>query len=89
MLPLWKPLWAPRRKMWWCPPSRTRKYADKSTLPEYIEGNDICNPSSTTSEKGKFRIDMKSIDNVLYGDYNSMYEIKFPNSDIKVKCKLR
>lgn len=64
-------------------------YADKSTLPEYIEGNDICNPFSTTSEKGKFRIDMKSIDNVLYGDYNSMYEIKFPNSDIKVKCKLR
>lgn len=34
-------------------------------------------------------IDLKASDKVLYGDTRAMYEIKFPNSDIKVNVKVR
>lgn len=34
-------------------------------------------------------IDLDSTDYVLYGDYNSMYEIKSPSSDIQIKIKTR
>lgn len=66
-------------------------YNDKSVLPEYVEVNDVCNPTQTTSDSSsnEFRIDLSAIDNVLYSDYNSMFEIKNPNSDIIVKCKLK
>lgn len=35
------------------------------------------------------QIDLMQVDKVLYGDYNSMYEIKNPSYDIQIKCKLR
>ena len=34
-------------------------------------------------------IDLNAVEHVLYGDYNSMYEIKYPSSDIKVRCKTK
>jgi hypothetical protein len=34
-------------------------------------------------------IDLDAIDHVLYGDYNSMYEIKNPTIDIQLRVKLR
>ena len=34
-------------------------------------------------------IDLDATDYVLYGDYNSMYEIKSPSSDIQIKIKTR
>jgi hypothetical protein len=34
-------------------------------------------------------IDLDAIDHVLYGDYNSMYEIKKPTIDIQLRVKLR
>lgn len=36
-----------------------------------------------------FEIDLNSIDHVLYNDIDSMFEIKNPSSDIKVRVKLR
>lgn len=36
-----------------------------------------------------FEIDLNSIDHVLYNDIDSMFEIKHPSNDIKVRFKLR
>lgn len=34
-------------------------------------------------------IDLDQVDHVLYGDYNSMYEIKNPTTDIQLRVKIR
>ena len=40
------------------------------------------------SEIWRAEIDLMAIDKVLYGDYNSMYEIRNPKNDIQVQCRL-
>lgn len=64
--------------------SGNNSYKDKCPLPIDTSNND-----NVFGENGanSFKIDLSAIDNVLYGDYNSMYEILSDN-DIKVKCKL-
>lgn len=66
---------------------------DKCPLPPVMEGNN-CNTTmsdvfNTADEAESEEIDLLGVDNVLYGDYNSMYEIKFPTADIQVRCKLK
>lgn len=66
--------------------------ADKCPLPEKAEGT--CEVSSSTpfilndDSSMVEEIDLLAIDKVLYGDYNSMYEIKNPNNDIQIQCRL-
>lgn len=66
---------------------------DKCPLPPLVpEG--VCEPSpaqpfNTPDGSLSEQIDLMAVDKVLYGDYNSMYEIKNPNQNIQVKCKLR
>jgi len=64
---------------------------DKCPLPTVIEGS-ACDVTTDT----KFQIagcsfveqlDLNETDKVLYSDYNSMYEIKSPKSDIQIRCK--
>ena len=67
--------------------------SDVCPLPETSEES-VCGsePSEGFSLKGKgcYReIDLDATDYVLYGDYNSMYEIKSPSSDIQIKIKTR
>jgi hypothetical protein len=66
---------------------------DKCPLPIIVEGSvcDSLQETTFTIEGGAEveQIDLDQIDRVLYGDYNSMYEIKFPKSDIQVRCKVR
>jgi len=69
--------------------------SDECPLPKAVEGG-VCSsePSEGFSlKKGSYdtfkEIDLDACDYVLYGDYNSMYEIKSPTSDIQVKVKLR
>ena len=66
---------------------------DVCPLPEASDDN-VC--GSTPSEGFKVNggadskeIDLDATDYVMYGDYNSMYEIKYPSSDIQVKIKIR
>ena len=64
---------------------------DKCPLPTLLPSS-VCDTGSQTSYKvsGEFeQIDLEQIDHVLYGDYNSMYEIKFPTTDIQIRCKVR
>ena len=66
---------------------------DKCPLPPLVpEG--VCEPSlaqpfNTPDGSLSEQIDLMAVGKVLYGDYNSMYEIKNPNQNIQVKCKLR
>lgn len=66
---------------------------DKCPLPPLVpEG--VCEPSpaqpfNTPDGSLSEQIDLMAVDKVLYGDYNSMYEIKNPTFDIQIKCKLR
>lgn len=68
--------------------------SDVCPLPETSEES-VCGsePSEGFSLKGEgsiYReIDLDATDYVLYGDYNSMYEIKSPSSDIQIKIKTR
>lgn len=68
--------------------------SDVCPLPETSEES-VCGsePSEGFSLKDKgsiYReIDLDATDYVLYGDYNSMYEIKSPSSDIQIKIKTR
>ena len=55
--------------------------------------NNICVIENDTTFKvddnaKSFRIDLNSIDYVLYSDYDSMFEIRYPDSDIQLKAKL-
>ena len=65
---------------------------DKCPLPELVDSS-VCDTPSTTpfiiddTAASCTQIDLKAIENVLYSDYNSMYEIKYPASDIQVKVK--
>lgn len=43
--------------------------------------------TSTETGMKSFMIDLPSVDNVLFSDDNSMYEVKYPNKDIIVKFK--
>lgn len=66
---------------------------DKCPLPEIMEGSS-CDFSMSQPFDGPTgsqikQIDLMAVDKVLYGDYNSMYEIKSPTSDIQVRCKLK
>jgi hypothetical protein len=65
---------------------------DKCPLPTLVEGS-VCDTSQATTFKiegaNVEQIDLDQIDMVLYGDYNSMYEIKNPKSDIQCRAKLR
>ena len=67
--------------------------SDVCPLPETSEES-VCGsePSEGFSlkDEGCYReIDLDATDYVLYGDYNSMYEIKSPSSDIQIKIKTR
>lgn len=66
---------------------------DKCPLPTIVEGSVCDSLQNTTFTVGNGaeveQIDLDQIDRVLYGDYNSMYEIKLPKSDIQVRCKVR
>ena len=66
--------------------------ADKCPLPELVRNSscDDFKESSFTIEDAELaEIDLEAVDRVLYGDYNSMYEIKNPVTDITVRCKIR
>ena len=68
--------------------------SDVCPLPETSEES-LCGsePSEGFSLKDEGsisrEIDLDATDYVLYGDYNSMYEIKSPSSDIQIKIKTR
>jgi hypothetical protein len=65
---------------------------DINPLPTVIEG-EVCDVSTDSSfvvgddNAEAKQINLNEIDRVLYSDYNSMYEIKFPESDIHVRVK--
>lgn len=67
---------------------------DVSPLPTYVEGSG-CNPSNRSTFQldgngAQFKeLDLNAIDYVLYGDYNSMFEILNDNTDIQIRAKLR
>lgn len=67
---------------------------DISPLPAYVEGSSCGSSTRPTFQldgKGaEFKeLDLNAIDNVLYGDYNSMFEILNSNTDIQIRAKLR
>ena len=66
--------------------------SDKCPLPALMESSacdtPITEPFNTPDGSESEQIDLMTVDKVLYGDYNSMYEIKNPTFDIQVKCKL-
>lgn len=65
---------------------------DVPSLPKSYVSFDGCtsSPVSFNVEGGKsFKIDLNSTDYVLYSDYDSMFEIKYPENDIKIKVKTR
>ena len=63
---------------------------DVCPLPEASDDN-VCGSTPSEEFKGAIskEIDLDATDYVMYGDYNSMYEIKSPSSDIQVKIKIR
>lgn len=67
-----------------------RSYSDSVITQQLATAQNCGTPDDTgelESQDGK--IDLKASDKVLYGDIGTMYEIKFPNSDILVNVKQR
>ena len=66
---------------------------DKCPLPALIEGSacdvSLAQPFNKLGGSESEQIDLMAVDKVLYGDYNSMYEIKNPNQNIQIKCKIK
>jgi hypothetical protein len=66
--------------------------SDKCPLPMKTIGegcNVSQNVSFTINTANTFEIDLNAIDHVLYADYDSMFEIKNPLNDIRVRAKIR
>ena len=64
---------------------------DKCPLPPLtLDGScDVTHSEPFNVDGGQVeQIDLMAVDKVLFGDYNSMYEILNPNIDIQVRCKL-
>ena len=59
----------------------------KSSLPEYTGFS--CEEEPQFGEVNRFRIDIDSLDGILYSDSESMFEIKFKDSDIRLRCRER
>lgn len=68
-------------------------YGVKANLPQYIVNNEnICGVgevSTFPNVNNSYRIDMDKLENVLTSDSNTMFEIKYPSNDIKVRVKLK
>ena len=66
---------------------------DECPLPEIMEGSScsfsMSQPFDEPTGSQIRQIDLMAVDKVLYGDYNSCFEIKYPSSDIQVRCKLK
>ena len=64
---------------------------DKCPLPTLVEGSacdiSMAQPFNTPDGSESEQIDFMAVDKVLYGDYNSMYEVKNPTSDIQCRAK--
>lgn len=62
-----------------------------SSLPRYTEFN--CNDGEedkgNEDELNRFRIDIDALDGILYSDSESMYEIKYKDTDIRVRARER
>lgn len=60
---------------------------DECPLPTFVDGV-TCGGSTETMFAGQKQLDLDATDKVLYSDFNSMYEIKYPDGDdIKIRCK--
>ena len=66
---------------------------DACPLPPKMSGvgcNEVATPEFTVGNNStSFEIDLNAIDHVLYSDYDSMFEIKNPKTDIRVRVKVR
>lgn len=67
---------------------------DKSPMPKYIEYTNSCGATefemyNTPQGSRSYRISLKDTDNILYGEYDSMFEILNPSTDIQVRFKLK
>lgn len=51
--------------------------------------NDIQQNTFLIDGANSFQIDINATDRILYNDYDSMFEIKYPNKDIKIRVKLK
>lgn len=63
-------------------------------LPQKGDNNSTCEqvvyaPFKVDSNAKTFEIDLNAIDNVLYNDIDSMFEIKNPSKDIQIRVKIR
>lgn len=66
---------------------------DICPLTEFVEGG-VCETAEgstfTVDDPAQAKqIDLDAVENVLYADYNAMYEIKYPSKDIQIRCKMR
>lgn len=65
--------------------------SDVCSLPKKESGGD-CNMVINQYKRNNLNcveLDIEQTDYVLYGDYNSMFEIKKPENDIQIRCKLK
>lgn len=66
---------------------------DKCTLPEGIDYSNGCNGIASTfnapHSSGSYQIGLDKTDGVLYNDFDSMFEILNPLTDIVIRAKVR
>ena len=60
-----------------------------STLPKYT--GVVCEDGEIGNEEelNRFRIDIDALDGILYSDSESMFEIKYKDTDIRVRARER
>ena len=69
--------------------------AAQCPLPKKNASSNCCSGDTATSyfqstnDSNAFEIDLDAIDHVLYNDIDSMFEIKYPETDIQIRVKLR
>lgn len=64
----------------------TQEIANTEYFDDAIDGYSV---AETLEEEGSSLIDLKASDKILYSDTGTMFEIKYPETDIKVTLKTR
>lgn len=62
-------------------------YGGQNYSQDQTSQHTVATDSSVSTNSSSHKIDLMADDNTLYADANSMFEIKYPNSDIKVRIK--
>lgn len=64
-------------------------YSSTQTSQEIVSSDECTSCDNEPQQEGRYKLDLKASDGIIYSDGDTMLEIKYPETDIKIKAKVR